>query len=166
MVLEVGFGPGIGLTEAWKRIKDGKGRVYGIDISQAMLESATHKLEKQIASGKVNLAIGDVMRLPFEENTFDRIFHTNCFYFWSEPLTCAKELRRVMKPEALMITGMNVAGVQKVKGDGYMKYGNPDLEMYLETLKSAGYSEIVREDIKHEGKEVAHTFIYASPNKN
>ena len=36
-VLEVGFGPGIGISAALKRVEHGFGRVYGVDISEQMV---------------------------------------------------------------------------------------------------------------------------------
>jgi len=36
-VLEVGFGPGIGISAALKRVEHGSGRVYGVDISEQMV---------------------------------------------------------------------------------------------------------------------------------
>ena len=36
-VLEVGFGPGVGLNAALKKIQHGSGKVYGIDISEQMV---------------------------------------------------------------------------------------------------------------------------------
>ncbi|KAJ8319806.1 hypothetical protein KUTeg_001393 [Tegillarca granosa] len=57
-VLEVGFGPGIGLKEAYKYIKDGKGKIYGIDISDVMLKEATGYLKEEIGIGKGTHSIG------------------------------------------------------------------------------------------------------------
>ena len=36
-VLEVGFGPGAGLSAALKKVEHGNGKVYGIDISEQMV---------------------------------------------------------------------------------------------------------------------------------
>ena len=53
-MLEVGFGPGIGLQEACKRIQSGS--VYGIDISEKMIEDASKRLATEISAGKVFLS--------------------------------------------------------------------------------------------------------------
>ena len=53
-MLEVGFGPGIGLQEACKHIQSGS--VYGIDISEKMIEDASKRLAIQISAGKVFLS--------------------------------------------------------------------------------------------------------------
>ena len=36
-VLEVGFGPGVGLEVALRKVEDGSGKVYGLEISQQMV---------------------------------------------------------------------------------------------------------------------------------
>lgn len=36
-VLEVGFGPGVGLSAALKKVENGSGKVHGIDISEQMV---------------------------------------------------------------------------------------------------------------------------------
>ena len=36
-VLEVGFGTGIGIKAALKKVENGHGRVYGVDISEQMV---------------------------------------------------------------------------------------------------------------------------------
>ena len=36
-VLEVGFGSGLGLTNTLKKLEQGRGKVYGIDISEQVV---------------------------------------------------------------------------------------------------------------------------------
>lgn len=147
-VLEVGFGPGIGIEEAYSKIKDGKGKVYGADISQTMIKRATQRLRPQISEGKVELVLANVANLPFESDMFDHVFHCNCYYFWDDQVACAKELRRVMKHNATMVTVLNEYSLKKVNEKGVMKYGNTDPERYMDSLKKAGFQDVDYQKLK------------------
>ncbi|MBI2908874.1 MAG: methyltransferase domain-containing protein [Chloroflexi bacterium] len=95
-VLEVGFGPGVGIQEAAKLAS--RGWVAGVDFSETMVEQATRRNAALIATGRVELRYGDVSSLPDNDDTFDRVFGVNVIYPWREPVATLKELRRVMKP--------------------------------------------------------------------
>jgi cyclopropane fatty-acyl-phospholipid synthase-like methyltransferase len=53
-VLEVGFGPGLGLKEACKKID--VGCVYGIEVSDRMIEDASKLLRDEIQAGKMKIS--------------------------------------------------------------------------------------------------------------
>ncbi|XP_061184198.1 uncharacterized methyltransferase YdaC-like [Saccostrea echinata] len=148
IVLEVGFGPGIGLKEAHMKIKDGKGKVYGVEISQAMLKKASHSLQTEIKAGKVELILADVAKLPFKSDMFDHVFHCNCYYFWDDQVACARELYRVMKQNANVIAVMNEQGLKVAEQVGVLKYGNTDPFKYMDSLKKAGFHDIEFKKLK------------------
>src|SRR6266487_2202316 len=52
-VLEVGFGPGLGLQLVAERAHQGK--VFGVDLSETMLEMARHRNRSLIEAGRVKL---------------------------------------------------------------------------------------------------------------
>jgi len=110
-VLEAGFGPGIGLEEACKYVSTGQ--VFGIEISDKMLADAHQRLRsgKGVGSGKVHLRKVSVENTHFPNDMFDRIFHTNCYYFWPCKESGAREMFRILKPKGLMLTGLNMAGL-------------------------------------------------------
>lgn len=105
-VLEVGFGTGLAIAEAAKRATHGQ--IYGIDHSQTMLEAAQKRNRKAVESGRVILRLGNVMALPFEDNSFDIVYSINCIYFWEPPTQGLAEVYRVLKPEGTVaITARN-----------------------------------------------------------
>lgn len=162
-ILELGFGPGLGLEAAYKQIKDGSGKVWGLDLSPYMLEVAGNRLKDAIDSGKVELCLGNVMEIPFEANTFDRVFHCNCFYFWPDFNKSVQEIYRVMKPESLMVTTINQASVEKAVERGVLKYGNPDVPHYMEILSKNGFSNVHLKEFDEHGK--VYQVIFASVGK-
>jgi ubiquinone/menaquinone biosynthesis C-methylase UbiE len=105
-VLEIGFGTGLAIAKAAKLTTNGC--VYGIDHSQTMLEVAQKRNQKAVRSGRVNLQLGNVMALPFEDNYFDIVYSINCIYFWELPTQGLAEIYRVLKPEGTVaITARN-----------------------------------------------------------
>ena len=51
----------------------------------------------------MHLTIADVVSLPFEDESFERIYTVNTHYFWSDIDKGLQEIRRVMKPDALFL---------------------------------------------------------------
>ncbi|MDO9084863.1 MAG: methyltransferase domain-containing protein [Anaerolineaceae bacterium] len=71
-VLEIGLGTGnsIGI---WADLVGGSDKVYGIDLSNGMLEVAQSRLNKLGIGARVTLICGDALQLPFEADFFDKI---------------------------------------------------------------------------------------------
>lgn len=162
-VLELGFGPGLGLEAAVKEMKDGPGKLWGLDLSPYMIEVAGKRLKDDINSGRVELCLGSVMDLPFEANTFDRVFHCNCFYFWPDIDRGVQEIMRVMKPDSLMVTTINQASINKAIERGVLKYANPNVPLYIEVLKRNGFSNVNIQELDDSG--TAYQAIFASVGK-
>lgn len=62
---------------------------------------ASKRLKEFLANGKLTLHLGDITAMPLEDNTVDKVFHSNCYYFWPELRKGAAEIHRVMKPGRL-----------------------------------------------------------------
>ncbi len=74
-VLEVGFGPGVGLHLLARSAS--AGYVAGVDYSEAMVAQATARNAQAIERGRVDLRHGSVEHLPFEDQTFDKALAIN-----------------------------------------------------------------------------------------
>ena len=55
-VLEVGFGTGVGIRAALKKVENGHGRVYGVDISEQMVRP--HKIMFSFSNHNVTKSRG------------------------------------------------------------------------------------------------------------
>lgn len=77
-VLEIGCGTGRNLIAAARMWPDA--RFYGIDISEAMLETARAKVARAGFADRITLAQGDATafdaHMLFELSTFDRVFQS------------------------------------------------------------------------------------------
>lgn len=131
-VLEIGFGTGLAIAEAAKIATHGQS--YGIDHSETMLEAAQKRNRKTVESGRVILRLGNVMALPFEDNSFDIVYSINCIYFWEPPTQGLAEIYRVLKPEGIVaITARN-------KDDELYARWKP--KMVRDLLQSSGFVNV------------------------
>jgi SAM-dependent methyltransferase len=95
-VLEVGFGPGVGVRLAAQRAR--RGLVAGVDPSHVMVERAQLRNRRAVRAGRVDLREGSVTPLPWPDATFTHAFAVNVFYEWEEPARALAELTRVLRP--------------------------------------------------------------------
>jgi ubiquinone/menaquinone biosynthesis C-methylase UbiE len=96
-VLEVGFGPGVGIQLLAERILSG--RVAGIDPSNEMVAQATARNATAIKAGRVDLREGSVERLPFGDEIFDCALAVNSMQVWPDSAAGLREIQRVMKTD-------------------------------------------------------------------
>lgn len=59
---------------------------------------ASKRLKEVVASGKLTLHQCDVAAMPLRDNSVDKVFHCNCYYFWPDLRKGGAEIHRVMKP--------------------------------------------------------------------
>ena len=95
-VLEVGFGSGLTL-----KIAAGKtpiGFVAGVDSSSTMLKIAQKRNAQFIATGRLELKLGETETLPYEDHQFDKVYAVQVINYLADPIKGFKELYRVTKP--------------------------------------------------------------------
>ena len=100
-VLDIGCGPGtITLNVADVVVP---GTVTGVDLNE---ERNTRAIEIQTERGTKNATFqsADAHSLPFNNDTFDVICSYTSAHFWLDPIRVLRELRRVAKPRAWVIT--------------------------------------------------------------
>ena len=76
------------------------GKVFGVDISSAMLEITKRKLDKARLMDRVGLYCGDATSLPYDGNTFDAVFMSFTLELFDTPEIpiMLEETKRVLKP--------------------------------------------------------------------
>lgn len=113
-VLEVGFGPGVGVELLLEAAA--KGRVAGVDPSNEMLEQARARNAKAVAAGRADLRLGVAEALPFGDADFDRAMAINSMQIWSDRAAGLRELRRVLKPGGRIVLGFTRHSGQRREG--------------------------------------------------
>lgn len=103
-VLEIGFGSGKFFDRLF--LQSNQLQVSGIDYSQEMVDEAKDNNKTFIASGQLNLQLGNSDNLPFADSSFDKVFCNMVIYFWDQPEKHLKEIYRVLKPKGKFYTGL------------------------------------------------------------
>lgn len=134
-VLEIGFGPGIGIELASKAIESGK--IIGIDYSEKMLQQARKRNKKAINKGIVQLIHTDIENIPSFNFMFDKVYSINSIIFWKEPIKTLKDIRQIMNNNGVI--AITVQPFKKGATEETAKQLGSDI---VKQLKEAGFSDI------------------------
>ena len=93
-VLDIGTGPGRLLSEISRQIP--KSKLFGLDISKAMIDLAKQNL---LSIQNIDLRVGNINQTDFQDNFFDCIVSTGSFYNWDNPIQGLNEIFRILKPD-------------------------------------------------------------------
>ena len=97
-VLEIGFGPGYGLSRVLSILQQDKGTLSGLDFSKTMCNAAARAIRREPGGGGVVLKQGDASAIPFADNSFAKIIAVNVLYFWPDLVPYFQEVFRVTAP--------------------------------------------------------------------
>jgi ubiquinone/menaquinone biosynthesis C-methylase UbiE len=113
-VLEVGFGLGV-IVERLAKLAS-RGHISGIDLSREMLQQARARNWIAIQNGRVDLRRGSVDRLPFDDNSFEKVPAINSMQVWPDAAVGLREIRRVMRPGGRIALGFTIYSGRPNKG--------------------------------------------------
>jgi ubiquinone/menaquinone biosynthesis C-methylase UbiE len=114
-VLEIGFGTGHSLIELAQSVGP-SGKVFGIDLSEQMVEISQKRAEEEGLDERIELYCGDALHLPYQLNSLDGIFMSFTLELFDTPeipLVLA-ECKRVLKPAGRIV----VVGMSRVLPEG------------------------------------------------
>ena len=96
--LVIGFGTGHGVLSLAQKVGD-SGKVYGIDISERMLDITQARVQGAGLGERVKLSCGDALKLPFYDEFFDVVFMSFTLELFDTPEIpiVLQECRRVLK---------------------------------------------------------------------
>jgi ubiquinone/menaquinone biosynthesis C-methylase UbiE len=103
-ILEIGFGNGKFFDKIFSTANNLK--ISGLDFSTEMVKVATSNNPSTSNSGKLTLRLGSSDKIPFADNSFDKVFCINVIYFWEQPADHLKEIYRVLKPGGTFYTSI------------------------------------------------------------
>ena len=95
-VVEIGFGPGVGVRLAAARVR--RGLVAGVDPSSMMVRRARWRNRRAVRRGRVDLRRGKVERLPWLDGAFTHAWSVNTFFEWPDPVAGLAEVARLLRP--------------------------------------------------------------------
>lgn len=95
-VLETSVGSGDNFPYLNMKAKNAQAELYGLDISSGMLKQAVRNLRRWKL--EAHLFQGTAERLPFQDNSFDCVYHVGGINYFSDPRAAVLEMIRVAKP--------------------------------------------------------------------
>ena len=116
-ILEIGFGTGHSLIELAQSAGP-SGKVFGIDLSDKMVEIAQKLVEKENLEKRIELSCGDALHLSYEQESFDGIFMSFTLELFDTPEIplVLSECKRVLKPGGRIV----IVGMSRLSPDGLM----------------------------------------------
>ena len=95
-ILDVGCGGGRTVGKLAAMASEGK--VYGVDYSAASVAVATKTNQEWIRTGRVEVREGNVLALPFADDTFDLVTAVETHFWWPDLPAGFREIFRVLRP--------------------------------------------------------------------
>lgn len=135
-VLDVGSGTGFATEGLLNHVDE----VHALDQSMGQMEQAFAKFGKH---GKVRFYRGDAERLPFKDDSFDKLWSSGSIEYWPNPVDALAEFRRVTKPGGTVL----VVGPDYPKTRPFQKLADAimlfyDAEEAERMFREAGFAEM------------------------
>ena len=143
--LDIGCGGGATLAKIASKIVNG--HVTGADYSAVSVRMSAETNKTAVSSGKMDIIEASVEKLPFPDNSFDRIITVESFYFWPDPQENLKEVFRILDNGGRFLIVADINGDAELTDDdiaNIAKYElfNPGIEEFRELLKNAGFIDV------------------------
>jgi len=130
-ILEIGMGNGFFVKDI---LASGKNVKYsGCDFSDTMVKEASEMNNSFTANAQFILSNAD--QLPFKDTSFDKVFTVNTIYFWENSKRTLTEIRRVLKPDGMLIVTLRPKSVMDnlpVVKYGFTTFSKDDAVKLLE----------------------------------
>ena len=95
-VLDAGTGPGTLAREIARSFP--RLQVYGIDLSEDMIQLAREHARREQLDKRVHFESGNVAQLPYPDQSFDVVVSTISMHHWYELEQPLRDLYRVLRP--------------------------------------------------------------------
>jgi ubiquinone/menaquinone biosynthesis C-methylase UbiE len=158
-VLEIGCGHGETLAKCANAVS--RGFLRGIDFSPVMHRHARRRHRRLVADKRIEFHLGSSDRLPFDNQSFDKVFAVHTIYFWKTPLDHLAEARRVLKPGARFVLGFRPAEDAgfRTTYPGEIYHIRPEAEI-VQLAKDAGFD--VHDLRRHTRGDLKFSFVVAT----
>ena len=142
-ILDIGCGGGAALKRLSALVPDG--RFTGIDYSPVSVSLAKETNAEEIRRGITQILEASVEKLPFADESFDKVITVESFYFWRDPAENLKEVFRVLKTNGAFLLIADVyqkdgLGKETMKNIARYHMFNPTPEQFRELFEAAGFA--------------------------
>jgi len=99
-ILDIGSGSGLYASMLINAFPDST--VTGLDYSELMIDYADKFIKEKELNHKVSFTKGDMMNIPFDDNSFDVITSINTLHFATDLVAAMNEMQRVLKKDGMI----------------------------------------------------------------
>jgi phosphatidylethanolamine/phosphatidyl-N-methylethanolamine N-methyltransferase len=151
VVLDLAAGTGLLALKMAPQVQ----KVFGIDISAAMLGQAQAKAEER-RIGNVEFRVGDACQLPFAEASFNAVVISNALHVMLKPECVLAEVYRVLKPDGCLIAPTFCHGENRLSRlvcwvmgwSGFKTFQRWSIAEYEQFIAANGFKVIHKEVLK------------------
>lgn len=120
---------------------------YGLDHSELSIEQTKENNAAAVEEGRLHTAHGSVEKMPYESETFDRIYTVESFYFWPSAVGCLREVRRTLAQGGRFCLISEIyehPGLSDIARENVAKYKmrNPARGAFEKYLIEAGFKNV------------------------
>jgi len=77
-------------------------KYYGLEMSELMFQEARQINRNYVSQKQAFFSIYDGNTIPFEDNSFNKVFTVNTIYFWQEPQKLLSEIYRILQSKGIL----------------------------------------------------------------
>jgi arsenite methyltransferase len=157
-VLEIGFGQG---RTAALLVEHGH-RVFGVEVSDTMVNQATARNRRACRDGRVELVRGDGRVVPFDDDAADAAFTAHTIYFMPEPQITLTDVARVLRPGGRFVIACRVGDDEMPAWMDPSIYRIPTVSEIEMMLRTAGFGSVTHHP-SDEASHLTHLFVADLP---
>jgi cyclopropane fatty-acyl-phospholipid synthase-like methyltransferase len=158
-ILEIGYGPGLGLNKLLTQNK--KVIFHGIDFSKLMYKRAAKLNKHHIRKNRLNLIHGDLKEHNFNDEKYRVIFSINVVYFWKSLDEYFKKIYNLLNKNSLFILFFvipeDLIKIKLTQTDVFYKYEKNEI---INRLKNNGFKKFDLKEDTTEGSRGNYIFAY------
>ncbi|HOZ87221.1 MAG TPA: class I SAM-dependent methyltransferase [Bacteroidia bacterium] len=167
-ILEIGMGNGFFVKNI---LTQNDTVVYaGCDFSEAMVREAELINAQYLKTKRAAFFKTEAKRLPFGDNSYNKIFTVNTIYFWEQPELVLKELARVLEPGGSLIIALRPKSVMDhfpITKFGFNTFSALEVSALLaqNNFKVIDLAEEEEEALEFFGEKLKNEFMIVSATK-
>jgi len=150
-ILEIGSGLG-GAT--FYLAQQYQANILGFDLSITMVELSTERLQ-QLNLSNVAFQHADITTAELNANAFDLVWTVDCFMYISDKQAVWNKFYKTLRPKGKLLM-VDYCGNADDSSDEFKTYTETcgyymqDIPSYAHSLKAAGFTDVIAEDITPE----------------
>jgi SAM-dependent methyltransferase len=156
-ILELGHGNAGHLARLMARAQ--QLQYMGLDISATMNEQAQVVNQSLMTQHLIRFQLYDGTNLPFEEDSFDRIFTVNTIYFWEQPAHLMQEMARTLSPKGRLIVAFAHRSYLEQSPVIGKRFNLIDKETIQQLAAQAGLTKVGFEDRTDQIEDTAGVWV-------